>query len=970
MKPEIQDSPILATMRVVLHIHVFALVLALYPYTSNPAGPVKQLAVDGATMLLAIIWLAQLIARRGVLVFSPLTALTTLFVAGHLMAALLSDYTGYGLVEVQRWTGLLLLYFYASQCIKTAGQMWSLTRTVIIAVACSSVYGLYQATGLFDPFPWSDRSIEEYRGLPSTYANPNFAAHTLVLALILAAGSIWRFPGLIIAGLLMAVHLYATHARGARIALLAAGTLAVFFLVARSRETRPVRIAARSIAYLALCVFSGAVLVMAGQAAMRERLLPVDSSLVLRYNGYYGAARMIQDRPVLGFGPGAYAQVNPAYWTDYEQRWYAETGRRNFHVHNDLLETAVDAGFPVAGLLLAIFVYAILRGLVLATEDDRERRRLGLTLAACFVAFVADGCFGFNLRVPVSSGLLFILLGGLAALTGTAGLGRKGSLVCGVLGVTIAAGSLAFGWQMFRVEQYLQKAEIARYYHNQQRGASAKTSARYLAEAYNVLGLAQKLAPWDTRFPLYMAFLDIQNKQYPAAIQRLAYAQDPECVDVQALTRLGRAHASLALEQVDGPAKDALKSCDSAERILDRVEALCPVLPELWELRANLGVVRARLAAKEDRPVTALWNDVAEDINRAILLGAKNRGPLQRMLGTAYMAAGDVDRAEDAWIRAVESAPEMAELWLDYHAFAQDQQRYDRFVAACRNAMDRLLHRSPVPAAAYANVAWHLAAAQRECGHAELARSILEEALARDPANLVLWGELTTVLPESERLAALAALAERARQQLGAAGMATPSELTLLIDLRAAETAELAAMPKRLLDLTQNEAAPPSADDVRRKQSWLGDLCVEALQRSPLPSGDLGPFLATLGDVFLLAERWQSADETLAAAAGLLKDRGRALALASRSEALAHLDRPVEALATAQEAAANARDSLLVTHMLARRLAENGRVAESRLEYRSLLQRIPDSSPTFAEAAKELSALERPANTGAVGDSR
>ena len=45
------------------------------------------------------------------------------------------------------------------------------------------------------------------------------------------------------------------------------------------------------------------------------------------------------------------------------------------------------------------------------TARDRAYRRLGLTFAALFTAFLVDGCFGFNLRVPVSAAFFFILLG-------------------------------------------------------------------------------------------------------------------------------------------------------------------------------------------------------------------------------------------------------------------------------------------------------------------------------------------------------------------------------------------------------------------------------------------------------------------------------------------------------------------------------------------------------------------------------
>lgn len=968
------DSRAACLMRGILHVYVFFLVLALYPYTHNPAGPVKQLATDAAVLLMGLVWvIGAFAAGERMRLRSPLTLLLGAFVGFHLAATLASAHAGYGLVELQRWTGLFLLYLYTAHAIRDSEQFWALIRSVVLAVAISSLYGLYQATGWWDPFPWSERAIEEYRGLPSTYANPNFAAHALVIALILAAGSLWRRPWLLAPGALMLIHVYGTQSRGARISLLAAAALVIIVLAVRSRFERPAAVAARSLAYFALTATGVAVLVMAGQAAARETLFPVDSSLVLRYNGYYGATKMIADRPVLGFGPGAYQLVNNAYWTEYEQQWFASTGRKNFHVHNDLLETAVDAGLPAAVLHLAILVWALLRSLSLVTDSLRERRRLGLTLGACFAAFAVDGLFGFNMRVPVSSGLFFMLLGGLDVVTGgragergkrEQGTGngeqgrRIGSFVGSAGAAVIALVSLVLGARFFYAEQCLQQAEIARYYYEKSRTEANPAAAnRYLDSGYRYLALGQRIMPWDVRFPLYAAYLDTRAQTYGNVLKHLAYAESPDCVDVQAISRLARAYTMLALDSLDNNPDEAARLAKAAQALLERVERLCAPLPELWELRGNAGMVAARLAERAGKDAAAQWRDVSEHLNRALVLGTRNRGAVQRVLATTLMAAGNVAAAERAFVVAAESAPESSDVWQAFHGMAREQNRFESLVASLRNARDRLLRRKPVPVAACSNISWHLAVVHRERGEPELAREVLEEAIERDPTDLTLWGEWMTVLPVDTRLARLADAARVYSEQFRKSGSAFPAELDLVRELGAANTGTLRPCASRLLELIapQEGARPP--EEVMRRQSWIADLCVDALKKSPLPGEEMGAFLAALGEVFLRAARWDSADQALGAASNYLRDRERALVLANRSEALAQLGNSPEALALAMEAAQGARDSMLVGRMLARRLAENGRAAEARVEYRALIERLPRTSAAYRELAAELDAL-------------
>jgi len=965
-------------MRALLMGYVFLLVLALYPYTHNPAGPIKQLITDWALLLIAPLCVADALFAGGALRWrSPLAALLAVFLLVHLASALASESAAHGLVELRRWLGLSLLALYTAHACRTPAHVRRLAGVMVLAVALSSLYGLYQASGLPDPFPWGQKDVEEYFGLPATYANPNFAAHTLVIALILAAGLARSQPLYIAPGLLIGVHLYLTSTRGPRVAVLAALALVGIAALVCRREARPARaawvtlmtsviVAAVALAGLLAAYRTGIVSRRGGageSAEARGADVPLDSSLLLRYNGYYGAARMALDKPPLGFGPGQYALHNAAYWTEYEQYWFATTGKKNMHVHNDLLETAVETGVPGAAVYIALLVWALLQGLALAAvRDDPDRRRLGMTLAACVCVFAVDGFFGFNARVPVSSGLFFMLLGGLDALAPGRAMRRSASVTVASVAGIAALVSAYYGTQWFAAERHLQTAEFARYGSEQYaaRGDNAAAAA-VRRKAYEALARGAALASWDTRFPQFMALLDLRRGDNAGAVKRLVWADQEDCRDVQALLRLARARVNIAVLARESQPERAARAREDAARVLDRLERLCPPLSDLWDMRAALAATQAHDADS--------WRVVAEHLNRALVYGARDRAGLQQRIALAWANAGAVDEAERAFRQAAELRPDDPELWRVYHGFARECDRRACFLDALHAAAERLARAQPPQAATLSEIAWHQAVVYREAGEVQLARTVIDAALDRDPASLPLWGELSIVMDRSTRNAALAKRAVSAIARLEAERRTPPEALGLLAALDVPTSASLLAGGEKLAALARSPAFGRDADAVQRTLSWIGDLYIDSLQSAAMTPVDQAAFLAAMGELFVWSGRWEAAHEVFAAAMPGLDGAKRATALAHYSEALARLGRAAEALDAARQAAAEGGEQMLTRHMLARRLAESGRAAEARFEYKALLQKTAASSALYAVLEAELAALERgqSADAGAGG---
>jgi len=385
------------------------------PFTPKPTEDVKLLLLVLAGFALPAMLIAGLFRggpplRRPALFLLPMGLLTALSIA----ATVASPYTGLSAVETARRCALFAVWLAAAQAIRRPDEARGIGAAVCVAVAISSLYAFVQGIG-WDPFPWNaaDLDTAEYRQLPGTFGNPNVAGHALVPGLLLGVwltaqrGRRWcALPSLIIL-----THIVLTRHRASLLAL-ASALGVVLIALAWMRLRTPPRRAAFTLATLGLLACGG-IASVAGLAALRHGSdAPLDGSLLLRYNSFHGAARMAMDRPLLGFGPGAYEIANVPYWTPFEQEHYARDRLLNHHPHCELLAIASETGLPAALAYLALLLTAICAGIVFAAvQPPGPDRRFGLLTAAFGTAFLVDGAFGFNYASHASAVFLMLMLG-------------------------------------------------------------------------------------------------------------------------------------------------------------------------------------------------------------------------------------------------------------------------------------------------------------------------------------------------------------------------------------------------------------------------------------------------------------------------------------------------------------------------------------------------------------------------------
>lgn len=224
-----------------------------------------------------------------------------------------------------------------------------------------------------------------------TFGNPNFLAVFLVAVLPLTVATCPPRLG-VVAAVLQTAALVATGSRGAVLAALAVG---LFLALVPWRGRR---------------LAAAAALLIAGAIVALSAARPVGETVAGRIYIWKVAAPHVMERPLAGFGPGAFEPM----WVRWEaQAWKAGTvagSDRRFaavqdHAHNEYLETAVDSGVPAA-LALAVVVIALA-----AAVRRHADRRLGLAAGCGVVAIAAAALVDFPLHRPAELFLFWVLAG-------------------------------------------------------------------------------------------------------------------------------------------------------------------------------------------------------------------------------------------------------------------------------------------------------------------------------------------------------------------------------------------------------------------------------------------------------------------------------------------------------------------------------------------------------------------------------
>ena len=325
--------------------------------------------------------------------------------------------------EARLWISYALLAWLAGRLLRTSDDRRRLCWAVFIAGVAFAVIGITQkANGA--RFIYGIREIASNRSPFGPFYNRDHAGGFLVSCGAVGIGlflsrlgafrgrrtigdlaNLWAAQSLVLGGLFaIAIGTYMTESRGALHAATAAGWLTAmastsFISSSRARSRTRAVLVSSFFAYLAAVIHFSHLIGLESGA--------FDSSTAVRLSIWRRCLTMIADRPLFGFGLGAFQSA----FAPYQEGWI--TGLVE-HAHCDWLELLVTTGwvgFTVAAAAgawhFALAVRDWLRGL-----DLENRALLSGMIFAC-LAFLLHGLVEFNLQLPASAALLVVLLAAL-----------------------------------------------------------------------------------------------------------------------------------------------------------------------------------------------------------------------------------------------------------------------------------------------------------------------------------------------------------------------------------------------------------------------------------------------------------------------------------------------------------------------------------------------------------------------------
>ncbi|MCH7959633.1 MAG: O-antigen ligase family protein [Candidatus Hydrogenedentes bacterium] len=380
---------------------------------------------------LCAIWIAYRIALgKPWLHKSVLTGLAI----GMLFATVLSIFaatnTWLVLMDIANRVALLSVFLLVSGLVATRRHRDAVLWTASFTGFAVAAYGVAQHFG-YDFFPWREHhQVPVGRGV-SFFGHATYSASFLILAMPLTAGLMVTRRSRVVATILgcfllvMLAHLSFTGARAATLGLMASAILTFGVVLAKRRVQRtpsgdrPEQGApSKAIAAgFLLVVFIGSALAVQAWRVKQSDVFAIRQvSGALRLYAWETASRMFFEHPWAGIGAGNYEVVSPRYWNELEQQHFARETTFMHEVHNEYLEVAVEQGIAGIAVLIALIVYALLTSAALYIHA--RRREDGLIALALFAAMAAaslDAIFNFNLQLPGSALLFWVVLGLIAS---------------------------------------------------------------------------------------------------------------------------------------------------------------------------------------------------------------------------------------------------------------------------------------------------------------------------------------------------------------------------------------------------------------------------------------------------------------------------------------------------------------------------------------------------------------------------
>ena len=581
------------------------------------------------TLLLAGVAFLLGIARLPIPRFDGVAACLALFLGWCLLSVFTGTYAHDAWLELGRVT-LALAFFFVMRAFPLPAQKLALIAAAVVGVAFVGGEALLNFVATRDPRQFG------------TFFNPNIFANALALALPLSIGlplafwNISRNRNFAIVGalpfLIVLPALAVTSSKGGLLAALVGSLVTILVL----RASRPAAFKAAFRKALPAVLVLGLVFGALAAKTVGPRLLAArgadNNSTMFRTYLWRGTLRMIEQKPVVGFGPGAFSGSFPRYAL-------AGTARSS---EQSWLQIAAESGVPALLFLLAAFALAFRNGWRGRAEDGWALRAGAMgALAAMIVHGCVDSGWGATPIVIILALALGVLQMPTEAPSEAAT--APGNLNFGWIGATLLLALAGYGAQG--------AAQGQNYYEDSQR--LLKLNSRI--EAAQMAKLAVDSAPGSSRFWANLGSLQsATGGDGTDAVQRAIRLQPDRSANYLTLARI----------------YEARNRPDLYEQAMAQALAREPNSSFFWLSRAQY-----RLDHKDQRgyddleALMKLWDApygrypaLADQVNLDFARGVALLAPHLKQTGQTARARKLVERALKDVARAIEIAPRNREM--------------------------------------------------------------------------------------------------------------------------------------------------------------------------------------------------------------------------------------------------------------------------------------------------------------------
>ena len=602
---------------------------------------------------------------------------------------------------------------------------------------------------------------------------------------------------------------------------------------------------------------------------------------------------------------------------------------------------------------------------VVFTSGEDDKRRLGLVLGACAMAFAVEGLFAFNVRAPVSAAVIFLLAGlleGVRAARGRGIRGNPGGLSAGVrwaIAVAVLLGVAAEG-----------RSFLAAFLHQRARGAA------YWGDdeaSRTRLAWAERLEPWNWQVSRDLAAAEWRLGRCDEAIASLnrSLASHPSFVLTQVdLAKIwceraaDQAAASGSSDVLNGAAAESL---ERAEGLARAALGLCPVFPEAHEALGLVYAIRARGHAPGEPAGEEAWRQAYMSCHRALRF-VEDPVPRARLLGgaaDALDALAEVAEAEAMYRAAAQANPGDMSLWRTYTEFAAKRGKWDGLAECLENALARITRAEPWGADRAVPLARQLAHIHANCLDApDAAVVVLARAIAAVPDRAELWAALADLPKSGAREAALSRAVDASMSRWTSEGVAPLGAVEVLASAYGRDIAALTDAVSRLKDRCASRTGVDPPDVLAHEYGWVAPLVLDEIEDVALPRDDGARLLRDLAALSVMSARWDDANQILLFAVETLPDHEQDSFLLLRAQVLSESNRHAEALGLIRQALNRRPGDTAAQWARARILAAAGRREEARDAYQRLAESALAGEETRLRIEQEMAELAGNRNSG------